>query len=66
MEHEHPNSNLTNTNSEKGEFETEIDKIGTANEKVETKIRKGEDPKQKKQKVDTHHSKVFKPHLAQM
>ena len=33
--------------------------------RLKPKIRKGEDPKQKKQKVDTHHSKVFKPHLAQ-
>ena len=34
-----PFAKITNANTEKGEIETEIDKIGTANEKVETKTK---------------------------
>ena len=42
-----PFEKISKDNPEKGEVETEIDKTGTANDKVETKTRKGEDPKAK-------------------
>lgn len=57
-----PFDKIMNTNAEKGQVETEIGKTATANDKVETKNKKRGRPKGKKQKVDTHHSKIFKPH----
>ena len=44
---------ITNANTEKGEFETEACKTGTANEKVETKNKKSGRPKAKNKNLKT-------------
>ena len=44
---------ITNANTEKGEFETEACKTGTANEKVETKNEKSGRPKAKNKNLKT-------------
>ena len=57
-----PFAKITNANSKKGEFETEIDEIVTANEKAETKTKKKGRSKTKN-KVTPQTTQKFSNHI---